>query len=130
MRRSDMKITASRIKKRSVQQSMNSKLLIASTIVLGVLAAVAAEEKSPAPVLTESGLVIGSTIQGTKEFLGIPYAAPPVGSRRWRPPAPYGSFPGSSFQATQFGSSCTQPDGSGTEDCLFLNIYTPVAEAD
>ena len=43
--------------------------------------------------VTESGLVIGSTTDGGNEFLGIPYAAPPVGALRWRPPKPTDSFP-------------------------------------
>jgi len=80
--------------------------------------------------LTESGVVTGSTINGVNEFLGIPYAAAPTGSRRWRPPAPYGLFPGFVFQATQFGGACTQPGGIGSENCLFLNVYTPAREFD
>jgi para-nitrobenzyl esterase len=75
---------------------------------------------------TQSGLVICSTTaDGINEFLGIPYAAPPVGASRWTPPKPYGFFPGFLLQATQFGSQCTQPGGIGSEDCLFLNVYTP-----
>lgn len=74
---------------------------------------------------TESGFVIGATIDGVNEFLGIPYAAPPIGAGRWRPPEPYGFFPGFALQATQFGSQCTQPGGTGTENCLFLNVYAP-----
>lgn len=76
--------------------------------------------------ITQSGLVMGSTTTGgINEFLGIPYAAPPVGTSRWTPPKPYGSFPRFLWQATQFGSECTQPGGIGSEDCLFLNVYTP-----
>src|SRR5580698_2434334 len=74
--------------------------------------------------LTESGVVIGLAKNGMNEFLGIPYAAPPVGNRRWKPSKPYGQFQGGVLQATQFGSECTQ-DGGGAEDCLFLNVYTP-----
>ena len=77
--------------------------------------------------LTESGIVIGSRVDGVNEFLGIPYAAPPVGTRRWRPPSSYGLFPGFILQATQFGSKCTQASG-GSENCLFLNVYTPQSE--
>jgi para-nitrobenzyl esterase len=78
---------------------------------------------------TESGLVIGSTTNGGNQFLGIPYAAPPVGALRWRPPKRYGSFPGFLLQATQFGSACTQPGGIGSENCLFLNVFTPPTES-
>jgi para-nitrobenzyl esterase len=77
---------------------------------------------------TESGLVIGSTTGGVSQFLGIPYAAPPVGALRWRPPKRYGFFPGFALQATQFGSACTQPGGIGSENCLFLNVFRSEAE--
>jgi para-nitrobenzyl esterase len=80
---------------------------------------------NPPFAYTGSGLVIGSTTDGVNEFLGIPYAAPPVGARRWIPPKPYGFFPGFFLQATKFGSKCTQPGGIGSENCLFLNVYTP-----
>src|SRR5208337_4216788 len=84
--------------------------------------------------LTESGLVIGTRTNGVNEFLGIPYAAPPVGALRWRPPERYGFFPGFFLRATRFGSECTQPGPSssagpsGSENCLFLNVYTPGPE--
>lgn len=74
--------------------------------------------------LTESGLVIGFRAGAINAFLGIPYAAPPLGNLRWRPPKRYGSFPGFFLEATQFGSKCTQA-GGGSEDCLFLNVFTP-----
>src|SRR5208282_1493070 len=77
--------------------------------------------------ITESGLVIGSTTNGVSEFLGIPYATPPVGALRWTPPKPYGFFPGFLLKATSFGSECTQA-GGGSENCLFLNVYTPQNE--
>ena len=81
----------------------------------------------PPIAFTESGIVIGSTTNGINEFLGIPYAAPPVGALRWTPPQRYGFFPKFFLQATQFGSECTQASG-GSEDCLFLNVYTPQPE--
>ena len=84
---------------------------------------------TPPIAVTRSGLVAGSTTPGgIDEFLGIPYAAPPVGTSRWTPPKPYGLFPGFRWQATQFGSECTQPGGIGSEDCLFLNVYTPASQ--
>jgi para-nitrobenzyl esterase len=90
-----------------------------------------ADDSSHPPIaLTESGVVIGSTTDGVNEFLGMPYAAPPVGSQRWRPPKHYGFFPGFFLQATQFGSACTQPGGIGAENCLFLNVFTPHVKSD
>jgi para-nitrobenzyl esterase len=78
--------------------------------------------KTPA-IVTESGPLKGIINGNISEFLGIPYAAPPVGELRWVPPQPYGPFSGL-FDASSFGSVCTQP-GRGTENCLFLNIYVP-----
>jgi len=78
--------------------------------------------------LTESGVVVGRRTGTMNEFLGIPYAAPPVGVLRWRPPKRYGFFPGYIFQATHFGSECAQPGGSSSEDCLFLNVWTPLSD--
>src|SRR6202051_495063 len=102
-----------------------------SVFTLISVATASADNSSPRPIaFTESGLVIGSTTDGGNEFLGIPYAAPPVGALRWRPPKRYGFFPGFVLQATQFGSACTQPGGIGGENCLFLNVYTPQTESD
>ena len=63
------------------------------------------------------------------EFLGIPYAAPPVGALRWQPPQPAASWSGVR-DATKFAPHCPQsasPFGqaSTSEDCLFLNVFTP-----
>jgi len=74
-------------------------------------------------IVTESGPLKGIVTGPIDEYLGIPYAAPPVGALRWMPPQPFGRWNGV-FNATQFGNDCTQP-ADGDEDCLFLNIYTP-----
>ena len=104
-------------------------LAATSVFMAGLLPAASAAESSPSPfAVTESGLVFGSTVNGVNEFLGIPYAVPPVGVLRWTPPKPYGLFRGLVLQATQFGGDCTQPITSGTfggENCLFLNVFTP-----
>jgi para-nitrobenzyl esterase len=95
------------------------------------LATASADNSSHRPIaFTESGLVIGSTTDGGNQFLGIPYAAPPVGALRWTAPKRYGFFPGFVLQATQFGSACTQPGGIGSENCLFLNVFTPPVKSD
>jgi para-nitrobenzyl esterase len=81
-------------------------------------------------VFTFDGLVRGTTsAAGVREFLGIPYAAPPVGELRWRPPVPHAPW-FEPLDATQFANHCPQtfsPFGipSTTEDCLFLNVFTP-----
>jgi para-nitrobenzyl esterase len=82
-----------------------------------------AMRRTPA-IVTESGPLTGIMHGTVAEFLGIPYAAPPVGDLRWMPPRPFGTWSGV-FDASSFGSQCTQSDGSGSEDCLFLNIYVP-----
>ena len=79
-------------------------------------------------VFTESGPLRGIIRDQVDEYLGIPYAAPPVGNLRWMPPHPYGRWPGI-LQATQFGNVCPQEGGAviGSENCLFLNVYAPHA---
>jgi len=91
-------------------------------------------------VKTLSGELNGVSDGGVLSFKGIPYAAPPVGALRWRPPAPPASWTGVR-DATKFGASCEQPqrkskevipwtaeyltDPPFSEDCLFLNVWTP-----
>ncbi len=78
---------------------------------------------------TANGPVRGLANGAVDEFLGIPYAAPPVGALRWQPPQPAASWSGVR-DATQFAPHCPQPAGpfgqaSTSEDCLFLNVFTP-----
>src|SRR6516162_8576129 len=83
-------------------------------------------------VPTGDGPVRGVTAGGINEFLGIPYAAPPTGNLRWRPPQPPAEWQGVR-DATQFWPSCPQPPqgnatfppGAISEDCLYLNVYSP-----
>jgi para-nitrobenzyl esterase len=78
---------------------------------------------------TATGAVRGLADGAVDEFLGIPYAAPPVGALRWQPPQPAASWSGVR-DATQFAPHCPQLAGpfgqaSTSEDCLFLNVFTP-----
>ncbi|WP_394841596.1 carboxylesterase family protein [Pendulispora brunnea] len=81
-------------------------------------------------VQLDSGPILGVVKDGYRTFLGVPYAAPPVGALRWR--SPQAVTPWSEVRdATKFGNSCAQ-DGSlthtppsGSEDCLYLNVTTP-----
>ncbi|MBV9809282.1 MAG: carboxylesterase family protein [Solirubrobacterales bacterium] len=88
---------------------------------------------SPATDVTiSSGPICGVTVGAVNEWLGIPYAAPPVGALRWQPPQAATPWT-STLQATQFGSQCAQyfppfPSG-GSEDCLFVNVWRPVASS-
>jgi para-nitrobenzyl esterase len=81
-------------------------------------------------VQTLDGKVQGSAFKDHVEFLGIPFAAPPVGKLRFEPPAPPTPWKGV-LKTQAFKSSCPQPPGflgniaSNNEDCLYLNVYTP-----
>ena len=94
----------------------------------------------PAPgkiiqVQVAQGLLGGRVENGVRHFLGVPYAAPPLGELRWKAPQPVSAWPGRR-DASQFGNICPQrpnaitgnPDRtlSGNEDCLYLNVYTPL----
>src|SRR4051812_44582841 len=93
-----------------------------------LLAAVSAPAlaQPAAPTLTiESGKLAGSERDGMIAFLGIPYAAPPIGGLRWRAPQPVKAWQGTR-QATAFGPVCRQTADwmkmPQSEDCLTLNI--------
>ena len=58
-----------------------------------------------AAIVTEDGPLKGILLPDIHAFLGIPYAAPPLGPLRWTPPQPYGRWQGV-LEATQFGSPC------------------------
>lgn len=91
-----------------------------------------------APVETQSGQVKGVSDRETLtcSWHGIPYAAPPVGSLRWRPPQPPLTWTGVR-DGSKWGRSCMQtdnlllrfmaadPSGEMGEDCLFMNVWRP-----
>ncbi|XP_029438661.1 uncharacterized protein LOC115079332 [Rhinatrema bivittatum] len=86
-------------------------------------------------VTTNCGVVRGSHSSIAYSFKGIPYARPPVGALRWKPPQRT-SWNGT-LLATEFKSMCPQlrPLGDngtvmGSEDCLHLNVFTPTIEQD
>jgi para-nitrobenzyl esterase len=79
-------------------------------------------------VQTTAGAVSGIHVGAEAQWRGIPYAAPPLGALRWRPPAAVRPWSGVR-DATQFAPSCIQTDFSGgtlgSEDCLYLNVFAP-----
>ncbi|KAN0116873.1 alpha/beta-hydrolase [Hyaloscypha variabilis] len=86
-------------------------------------------------VSIEQGDIRGDFRNGCYQFLGLPYAAPPTGARRWQPPSPPTSWTGTR-DATEFGASPIQTVDTGlpvgiktSEDCLFLNVWTTNLEA-
>jgi para-nitrobenzyl esterase len=88
----------------------------------------------PAPrVRLDTGDLAGAVQHGVESFLGVPYAAPPVGPWRWRPPQPVRPWSGVR-SADGFGNDCMQlrqraGNGRATpaEDCLYLNVWRPAA---
>lgn len=82
----------------------------------------------PAIVQTDKGAVRGSIVNGVRVFMGIPFAAPPVGPLRFSAPKPAAAWTGVR-DAMQAGPACPQtgpPVQNATEDCLFLNVWAPV----
>lgn len=93
------------------------------------------------PIRVDGGLVSGAWQANAtvRSYLGIPYAAPPVGALRWKDPQPVAPWEGVR-KATALGSQCIQParlpdalstEAAGpqamSEDCLYLNVWTPAA---
>jgi len=91
-------------------------------------------------VMTENGVLEGTRISGTDvySFSGIPFAAPPVGELRWKPPQPAQNWSGvrkadrfgpRAMQLPVFGDMNFRSNGL-SEDCLYLNVWTPTIDRD
>lgn len=85
------------------------------------------DNTAPTIVQTQSGLVQGIIEGDLRAFRSIPYAAPPLGDLRWRPPEPPLTWTGIR-DASRFGNVCIQINFNdqlvGDEDCLTLNVFT------
>jgi para-nitrobenzyl esterase len=110
---------------------MGRALAILGVVVTGLLAPASAlaHHRDGLTVSTDKGDVRGLRADGVDKFLGIPFAAPPVGALRWQPPAPAARWPGVRT-ATAYGPRCpqlpsTNGAGSVNEDCLYLNVFRP-----
>jgi para-nitrobenzyl esterase len=102
---------------------LTSIVLLLITLPIGIYA----DEKRPDIVQLDSGPISGRVEDGVRLFAGIPYAAPPIGELRWKPPQTIASWV-QVRNATNFGPSCPQPKQQDTdkysEDCLYLNVWT------
>ena len=131
-----MKTTRARRLRRAALFAVSSVSVAATVLAVGTGGAFAspASDGTNPIVRTDDGFVRGMAAGTVDEFLGLPYAAPPTGNLRWRPPAPPAAWDGVR-DATQFGPSCPQvldpklnpelPPGAISEDCLYLNVYAP-----
>jgi len=103
-----------------------SKIKFAFLFAVFAICNASAQNNDPV-VKTNKGYIKGETENGVAVFKGVPYAAPPVGSLRFMPPAEHAAWK-DTLAVQKFGSIATQPGGrqvQGAEDCLSLNIYTP-----
>jgi para-nitrobenzyl esterase len=104
-----------------------------------ILGTAGAAHAQAVKVRTGAGVLVGTATDRANVFKAIPYAAPPTGEWRWRPPQPAKPWAGER-DATQQGPSCPQPmnadgtpnafggaNGPVSEDCLQLNVYAPKA---
>ncbi|MCC6553334.1 MAG: carboxylesterase family protein [Polyangiaceae bacterium] len=124
---------------------MPPRRYLASALVVLAAAGCSSEEPenggpggaAPAPldVMTDKGPVKGALAGSTRAFLGIPYAAPPVGDLRWRAPAPHAAWTEPLLAAAK-GPACAQMNpltgsfmSTSSEDCLTVNVWTPERSA-
>jgi len=86
-------------------------------------------DQSPVTIATPSGPLRGEQSAGVNIFRGVPFAQPPVGPLRFRPPVPVKAWT-DPRDATKFPASAMQPGEPGithSEDCLYLNLWAPAA---
>ena len=112
---------------------MKLKWVVGCVLVMGISSAARAAD--PLRVKTDKGEVAGKMSDDgqVRVFLGVPYAAPPVGPLRWKPPQPAERWK-DVRSAQSYGSRCMQAnvfpdmkfhDPGQSEDCLSLNVWTP-----
>lgn len=105
------------------------KLFFGFTLLLSSVLNAQKDSTSGPLVATTSGILRGVTQEHVASFKGIPYAAPPVGPNRWRPPQPVNPWK-EVRDASKFCADCAQRAFPGStssisEDCLFLNVWAP-----
>jgi para-nitrobenzyl esterase len=117
------------------------RVTVLSAVIGAMALGLSAAQSRPRAAVAQ-GVLEGLVDNGVNVFLGVPFAAPPVGDLRWAPPRPPAGWGSQPRPATAFGAACTQtlraggsgqwtseymsPEAPGvSEDCLFLNIWTP-----
>jgi len=117
-----------RVPKIHLKSTIAIEILSLATLVLLTSAAIAETVK------VEGGLLKGTVEDGLSVYRGIPYAAPPIGDLRWRPPQLAPKWEGVRA-ADQFGRACVQTNAAiadlpaPSEDCLYMNVWTPAENA-
>ncbi|WFN35145.1 carboxylesterase family protein [Methanogenium sp. S4BF] len=113
-------------------------ILVICVVLIGCsfLAGCTQQESEPDVVKTDAGYISGLQQDDLRIFLGIPFAAPPTGDLRWKPPAPVQPWEGVK-ETRVFSPACPQPAAADSgvslnmsEDCLYLNVWTPAKSAD
>lgn len=107
------------------------KAIITCIAIAIALSITACSTLPPEQVKVEQGVVQGTLSEGLRIFKGIPFAAPPVGELRWKAPQPAQKWEGVK-QATDYAPAPFQggnPPSGKSEDCLYLNIWTPAKTA-
>jgi len=116
---------------------LNVLLLVGLWIPTAVAQQKSAQQQAPT-VQTKNGIVQGINDSGIRVFKGIPFAQPPTGDLRWKPPQPVKDWQGvrktdhfgpRCMQRNVFGDMVFRSDGM-SEDCLYLNIWTPAKTGD
>ena len=108
------------------------KIKVCLAAILIVFPVLLCTAQQPAPVKVDGGLLQGESYDGLTVYKGIPFAAPPVGELRWRAPQPAAKWDGI-LQTTKFAPAPFQggnPPSGKSEDCLYLNVWTPAKSAD
>jgi para-nitrobenzyl esterase len=121
----------------------HARLLLLCCLIMRIAALDASARADPIQI--SGGLISGTVADGVQAYKGIPYARPPVGDLRWRPPQPVVPW-GGTLIADEFSPICVQPDPLGghsiftrlfftpieprSEDCLYLNVWTTAQAGD
>lgn len=110
-------------------------VLVIFMVLLGFFFLAGCTQKEPGPgvVKTDTGYVSGLQQDNLRVYYGIPFAAPPTGDLRWKPPAPVQPWDGIK-ETKVYSPTCPQPGDPAplnmSEDCLYLNIWSPAKSPD